>query len=115
LIEQIEEFYIHFKPKTNKDILHGVLMKHLEYKTLIVANDEKGITGLMRFNVNGECAHILDLIVREDIDSPSFIRLLASRAWHRFPYVRYYRFERELKYPGQKPKAHRITALLKGK
>ena len=113
-MDKVKEFYLAYRPFA-KERIDDILKKHMEYRTIVILEDEKGISGLLRFNVYGECAHIIDLIVREDVERNGLIKLLTIYAWRNFPYLRFFRFERAGKYPNRTPRAYLISNLLKGR
>ncbi len=112
-ISDLEQFYLTYRPMTDKEILRRALENHAKYHTLTVLQDDKGISGMLRFNVIGECASILDLIVRQDMQRKGMIKLLTINSWHKFPFLRFFRFERD-KYKCRKQKFYSISKLLRG-
>jgi hypothetical protein len=115
VISEIEQFYLNYRPLSDSEILNDAILKHISYGTITVLHDSIGISGLVRFNVNGECAHVLDLIVRKDMERKGMIKQLIIHSWHKFPYLRFFRLERALKYPKRPPKAYSLSKFMKGK
>ena len=111
-LDSIADFMIAHKPYFCRVILENDIKKHLEYGTITILTDDKGISGVMRFNMEGECCHVLDLIVRKDLERNNMIKTIAIKSWAKFPHAKFYRFERKHKYPYRNPVAHRLTQLL---
>lgn len=117
MIEQIADFYktYSYKPFVNDKSLTDAINKHIEYGTLTVLKDRIGIAALLRFDVIGECVHVLDLIVREDVELMDVLKQIVMESWKKFPYTKYFRFERKSKYPTRSPRAYQISKLIKEK
>lgn len=115
VVTEIADFYLAHKNYFGRENLEEAIRDHIRFNTITVLKDEKGISGIMRFNMHGDCCHVLDLIVRKDLERRNMIRLIAIHSWAKFPYANYYRFERKRKYPYRNPVAHRLTQLLKEK
>lgn len=113
-LEEVEQFYLKHRPEADHDILMEAIAKHAEYNTITVLHDKNGISGLVRFDVIGDCAHITDLVIREGLENEGLIKLLAIESWHKFPFLRFFRFERARKYPERKPRAYRLSKLMRG-
>jgi len=114
-VTEIADFYLKHKTYFCREALEEAIRKHIEYGTITVLKDENGISGIMRFNIHGDCCHVLDLIIRKDLERRQMIKLIAIHSWAKFPYANFYRFERESKYPGRRPRAYSLAKLLKGK
>jgi hypothetical protein len=67
-LSEVEQFYLTYRQMVNKDMLHEAIQKHVKYHTITVLHDKDGISGMVRFDVLGEAAHITDLIIREGLD-----------------------------------------------
>ena len=114
-VTEIADFYLKYKTYFCREALEEAIRKHIEYGTITVLKDENGISGIMRFNMHGDCCHVLDLIIRKDLERRQMIKLIAIHSWAKFPHANFYRFERKRKYPFRDPVAHRLTQLLKEK
>ena len=114
-ISDLEHFYLTYRPMADKEALRHALEAHAKHRTITVFFDETGISGLVRFNVIGECAEVLDLIVRQDMERKGMIKQLIITSWHKFPYLRFFRFERARKYPNRPHRAYSLYKFMKGK
>lgn len=50
----------------SQDELEQAVEKHIEYRTIICSFDDKGFTGVCRFNIDGDVCEVLDVAVRPD-------------------------------------------------
>lgn len=114
-IKEIVDFIkFHYKsvfPKQEKD-LKKAIEGHINYGTYIVLKDDKGIAAVCRWNVKGTIAHVLDLIVRPDVQRKGLIKYVTALGWKKFPYLKWITFERELKYQGREIKYYPIKRLV---
>jgi hypothetical protein len=55
------------------------------------------IIAVARFNIDGDTAKNLDVIIHPDYRNKNLMRLMLLRGWRRFPYVKYLEYEREFK------------------
>ena len=114
--KEIAKFVQDRNPLFPMPAIEQAILKHLEFNTFAITHDLKGITGFVRFNINGECAHILNLVIRKDCEKTNIIKHLALQGWSKFPFAQFFSFERESKYPNRKPRAYLLSKLLlKGK
>ncbi len=73
--------------------LRNAIEKHLEYKTIVIRLDDKGIVGVCRFNVDDEKeAEILDVAVREDYRHKDVLVQLLRQGLEMYPNVKQLRF-----------------------
>lgn len=112
-LTEVEQFYLTYRPLIDHELLRKAIEKHIEYGTITVLQDRKGISALLRFDIVGECLHVLDLIVRQDLERQGMIKLITLETWHKFPYLRFFRFERAKKYHNRPPRAYKISKLIK--
>ena len=77
--------------------LEKYVSKHIEYGTIYVLRDIKGIAAVARWNIlqNREVLHLIDLIIRPDIRSLRMLRLIAINIWKLNPQVRHFYYDRE--------------------
>lgn len=113
-VEDVAEFYHTYHPTHSMDEVIEMLEAHKRFGTITVLTDEEGVSALLRFNIIGECVHVLDLIIRQGLERRGLIKLLTILSWHKVPYAKYFRFERMGKYPNRPPRYYRIANLLKG-
>ncbi len=113
MTKEIVDFILQHKLYDRSELTRAI-NRHVEFETITTLKDDKGILAVMRFNVNGECVHILELLVRPDMEKNHVIKWITAKTWHKFPYLRYFKFNRAYKYPNRPQRAYKITKLLKG-
>ena len=96
------------KPKEMKYALAG----HYQFGTLDFDFDSFGIAYLVRFNVEGEVAEVLDLCIRKDLRGKGLLRMMGLKNWARFPLVKKIRFERGKKYPNRSKREYWISEIV---
>lgn len=101
--------------KFSDEEIEKYLVDHLRYGTLSVMIDDGRPVSLMRINVDGHIADILDLIIAKGYNMRDLTRMMTLELWTKFPYVKYYKRVRGLKYPLQKARIYSIKRLLKVK
>lgn len=112
LADELVDFVKPFKPDSpDIDILRAVL-KHIEFETLAYVRDEHGMAGAARFNIVGDTAHVLDLIIRKDCERKGMIKRIASIGWARWPTMKYITFDRFAKHPGRPTRKYELGKLL---
>ena len=75
--------------------LEEYIIKHILYKTCTVIYDDDGIVALSRWNVHGDTAHILDVIIHKDKRNKGILKELVQYGHKAFPSAKYIAFERE--------------------
>jgi len=70
--------------------------KHEEYKTLEVIKTDK-IVAVARWNIDGDTAKDIDVIVHPDYRNKRLLKLLLLRGLRRFPETKYLIYQREFK------------------
>src|SRR5688572_7935058 len=113
-LTEIEQFYLQHRPLVDKKELRKAIEQHIQYRTITVLTDQKGISGMVRFNVFGDCASICDLLIRDGLENKGLIKLLVIESWHKFPYLQFFRFERQRKYKNRPMRAYRLARYMKG-
>ena len=98
-LNKIVDFIQKYAPQyTDREKLKEYTLKHFDYKTAFVGiDDNKEITVVCRWNINGDVADILDLYIREDYRGNGLIKQLLTKGIWLFPMVKYIRFERFVK------------------
>ena len=94
--------YIYYLDETRIDIIK----KHIEYGTFDCEKDEKGFRYAVRWNISqsGTICDVLDMCVREDLRRRDLLRYVIAKNWTKFPYMKFLRFSRALKYKQKDPK-----------
>lgn len=87
-----------------------LIKQHMNHGTIEFVYERNKLVGIVRINANGYIADVLDIIVEHE-DAKEIFRLMAAELWDRFPYLKYFRFSRILKYPCKKSKIYAIKRL----
>lgn len=95
------------------DEIQATIDEHKKYGTWDEMRDGEKIIALIRYNIDGPCAEILDIAIEDGYDSSHIMRRFCLRGWERFPYVKYYSYHRIYKYPLRKLVICSIKRLLK--
>lgn len=96
-----------------KEELAAYIEEHLRYGTISVVIKDYKVVGLLRINVDSSVAEVLDLIILDGENMKLLTRYMALELWQRFPYLKYFSFERFMKYPLRKQRIYSINRLLK--
>ena len=103
----------HLKYDDEKLILN-VIEKHREYGTIDCGfNKDGSVRYVVRWNIDGDVAHILDFAVEKKWRSIRMLKYVLLKNLARFPYVKFISFERDVKYPGRKQKMYAIKDIVK--
>lgn len=99
LPKDIAEFVIDNMPylKEKRDELIKAIEKHIEYKTCFITHDSGGIVSFSCWNVEGDVAHVLITCIRPSHRVKSFLKYLISSSVKMYPYLKFIRWEREVK------------------
>jgi ribosomal protein S18 acetylase RimI-like enzyme len=80
----------------DNDTLREYLTLHIKYKTCSVMYDKDGdIIAISRWDIYGNTAHILNVIVRKDYRHKGILKELVKAGLDMFPHAKYIEFERE--------------------
>lgn len=80
-----------------KQLIKSILIKHMEFETIVIIWDSGEIVGMCRFNLNNNEAYILDCVVRPDYRFKNILRKMTMVAISRWPSIKNLVFERRLK------------------
>jgi len=112
-LDAITDFVIKYSSYTKRDELKERIRKHLEFNTCIYAVDTKGeIFAVCLWNVEGNTAHVIDFMVREDFRNNGMIKTVLIKGLLKYPYVTHLRWERRTKYPDRPMKDFPVNRLL---
>lgn len=111
-IDKIADFVLKNYRPFNRVALIERIKKHLVYGTYVLIGDENGIAAFCMFNIRANTAHILGIVIRKDLRSKGLIKLVASKLWHKFPYINWFIFDREEKYKDKKVRYTPIVRFL---
>lgn len=103
------------KPIEDKDLFLSAISKHLHYGTYDEVIKDGKVIAAIAYNIRGKILEVVDMIIDDGFDSKYIMRLFATNAWVRFPYIRYIKYFRIKKYPLRKSKILDIKRLLKVK
>lgn len=112
LIGFIRENFSVYDNFTDTEI-YRIIDEHIKFRTISILHDEDRIIGLLRINIYGNTAHILDIAVTDGYKFNFVARQMALELWEKFPYLRYFQFERMYKYPLKKMKLYTIKRFMK--
>lgn len=92
--------------------LYQALSKHIEYNTLEVLRDEKGIKAVCRYNhTTDNIIFVIDVICRKG--SKTALRELIKNGVKRNPDIKYITYDRGLKYPDKKRQTIKVSDFLR--
>lgn len=99
-IEKIVDFVLKYSIYKSREVIKKIIQQHLEYKTCDWAFDKDGeIIFVCRWNVNGVTAYVLDFILNPKYRNRGtrIFKWVLVRNLPRFPYIRFLKWDRELK------------------
>ncbi len=113
-IEEITDFLFKYGYYPDKEKLKDIVSKYLEYGTYVLVRDnEDEIVAVAGFNIHGKTAEVLETIVRPDFRFKRIPKLLVLMSKIKFPFLEYFWFERENKYPNRKEHIYSIGNFLR--
>lgn len=114
IIEKIFWFVRPYFGQFNDDEILSIINQHWHYGTIDAVYKNNEVIAVCRWNIspNGKICNVLDLVIRPKEDGVKIMKHLIARNWHRFPALKFLRFERDRKYPDRPAKFYSIHALL---
>jgi hypothetical protein len=114
-LDKVIDFIQKYAPQyQDREKIREYTLEHFNYKTTFVGlDDNKEVTFVCRWNIDGDVADILDLYIREDYRNKKLIQQLLQRGIWIFPMVRFIRFERNKKYPNREKSLIPVEKILK--
>jgi GNAT superfamily N-acetyltransferase len=103
-IQKLTDFILKYLPYTDRDLIGKHLSLHSDYGTIDYAVENGEIVGVCRWNIDGDTAHVLDLVIREDCRGRGLAKSFLMRGLKNWNNIKYLTFERETKYPNRKRK-----------
>jgi len=98
----------------NLEAIKEFVIKHLEYKTIIIVRDEEGILAVCRWNMTTiDTAYVLDLIIRKGHTYKQLIKRILLKGIKMYPQAKYLTWERLKKYPDRKQRKYSISDMLR--
>jgi hypothetical protein len=114
IYDDLASFVCQYNENYTDWILADCLRRHESYGTLNFEIDEKGIKYVVRWNVLGDCADVLDFYIRPDSRNSGLIKEVLLKALRSWPNLKRMRFKRYTKYPGRDKRDYSIERILKG-
>lgn len=93
-IEEYDQF--------SDDEIRAIINDHINYGTYDEMRDNGKLIAVVRYNIDGPTAEILDLVIEPGYDSRYIMRRFIVRGWARFPYIRFISYHRMYKNPHRK-------------
>lgn len=95
--------------------LEPLFYEHFKYGTADVYFENDEIVAAVRWNIakSGFTANILDLFIKEGVESIKVMRWFGKRGREKFPKVKYIKFLRGKKFPEDKARIYKIESLTK--
>lgn len=95
--------------------LEPLFYEHFKYGTADVYFYKDEIVAAARWNItkSGFVAEILDLFIKDGVDSVKIIRWFGRRGLEKFPKVKYIKFLRGKKFPEDKARIYKVSSLIK--
>lgn len=92
---KIVNFIIRHNKYKDRKLIKEYLEQHRKYGTLDYGIDEESnIVAVVRWNINGDIADVLDFSIRKDFRNKGLIKDFIKRAMVRFPEIKYISFKR---------------------
>jgi hypothetical protein len=79
-----------------------LILKHMEYNTIVVLWDKAEIIAVCVFNIEGDVADINYVVIRKDQQFRNLLKRMTVEGKLRYPYVKKLSFERFFKYKSHK-------------
>lgn len=112
VIDFIRKKFPYLNDYTDGEI-DNIVLQHIKYGTISILLDKETIVGLLRINVSGNIVDVCDMAIEDGYDTKSIIRQMTLELWQRFPYTKYFRFYRNIKYPLKRSRIYTIKRLMK--
>lgn len=95
--------------------LEPLFYEHFKYGTADVFVENGEVVAAVRWNItkSGFVANILDLFIKENVDSIKIMRWFGKRGKEKFPKLKYIKFLRGKKLPEDKARIYKIESLIK--
>jgi hypothetical protein len=114
-LEKISQFVVNNYIYKDKEKIKDVIKQHILYHTLAVEYDKQGnVLAVCRWNINGDTAYILDLIISKDHRSKVFIKIILKKGLNIWKNIKYISFKRGVKYPDRELRKYSVSKFLGG-
>lgn len=101
--------------KLNDSDIANIVLEHIKYGTYDEMRHNGKVIAVVRYNIDGPTAEILDLIIAPGYNSLYIMRRFIVRGWTRFPYLRFVSYYRGYKRPQRRLAILSIKKLLRVK
>lgn len=99
----------------DRETLKKTIPTYAERNTYVVlADNKREIAAVCVWDNCGTTAKVGELVIRPDMRNPKVVKLVASLAWKKFPFLKDLEFDRERKYPDRKPRAYSFSRFIGG-
>ena len=102
----------HYTERQREELQEAV-EKHFQYGTIFALQDLLGIVAMVRWNKEGDTAHILGFVVRKDHRRQNLIKKMLLKGLIRWHGIKHLSWERIKKYPYRKQRKYSIGRILK--
>lgn len=92
------EIYKLFSPSS----LRNRIKQHMDYNTIVCIWDKSDLVSVCVFNINKEICDVHHAIVGKKYRNKSLLRRMVYEGYLRYPFVKFIKFDRELKYTNRK-------------
>ena len=101
-LEKLADFYIkhraEYRPAWSDKNILSFLELHKKYDTLLAIFDKKGEPiAVSRFNIIGDTAEILDVVVDKKYRKQQYLKTLTTIGYLKYPFLKFLRFEDDRK------------------
>jgi len=108
-LQLLIDFVKKYLPYKDEETIKGYILLHEKYQTLDYCIDDKGVVGIVRYNIEGDGVNVLDFAVREDKRRTNIGKTFLIRGLRKWQpkYIRYNRYKYDRK------NAFKLTELFK--
>lgn len=100
--------YAKKKSKTPIPFIKSIILKHMEYNTIVCMWNKGEIVGVCTFNIDGTIVKVIECVVNPKYRYTNILRKLTAIGFEHYPYIRTLEFQRTQKNDGS---THKIDIL----
>lgn len=108
--DESPEIYKLFKPTELRDRIS----KHMDFNTIVCLWNKEELAGACIFNIDEEECDVHHAIVAKKYRYGDVLKQMVAQGHVRYPFVKFLKFDRELKYPKRSSVLIPIEKFLKG-
>jgi len=117
-LDEIAEFVVNngdgLYSRLDWEVIKEYAQQHIDYKTILIIRDEKGIVAVCRWNmISNDTAHIIDLVIRKGHPHKGLMRRMTIKGLKMYPNGKYLIFGRFKKYPNREMRKYLISDIIK--